>query len=63
MSWRRLEKGEIIREGDQIDACADGWRDQPKWEPVGPGSIGKPASDPKYPSHCQYRRKVEVESE
>ncbi len=55
--YRRLEYGEIIQEGDEIDACRDGWRDDPKWEPV-TSCIGRPAPDPAYPSHRQYRRKL-----
>ena len=34
MIYRRLKHNEIIREGDEIDSCADGWRDEPKWETV-----------------------------
>ena len=52
--YRRLEKGEIIKEGDEIDRCADSWRDDPVWEPA--GNIGEPAPYPQYPSHRQYRR-------
>jgi len=53
---RRLEHGEIIQAGDEIDRCVDPWRDPPKWEPVHPADIGQPAPDPQYPSHRQYRR-------
>lgn len=56
MQYRRLEKGEIIQAGDEIDRCADAWRDEPKWEPVHPSNIGEPAPDPQYPAHRQYRR-------
>jgi len=56
VEYRRLEKGEAIQWGDEIDNCGDGWRDQPKWEPVHCSSVGKPAPDPQYPSHRQYRR-------
>lgn len=54
--YRRLEKGEIIQCGDQIDRCANPWKDEAKWEPA--GNIGEPAPDPQYPSHRQYRRPV-----
>lgn len=54
--YRILEKDEIIQEGDEIDRCADPWRDPPKWEPA--GNIGEPAPDPKYPAHRVYRRKI-----
>ena len=55
--YRRLEYGEIIRNGDEIDACNDGWRDDPKWIPV-TTCIGQTAPNPIYPSHRQYRRKI-----
>jgi hypothetical protein len=58
MAWderyRMLKKGEIVQEGDEVDACADGWRDGPVWEPA--RRIGIPAPDPQYPSHRVYRR-------
>ena len=50
-----LKKGDIIQEGDEVDMCADGWRDEPKW--VKAISIGERAPDPSYPSHRIYRRK------
>lgn len=56
MTFRRLEKGEVIREGDEVDGCADPWRDDPRWEPA--HNIGEPAPDPQYPAHRQYRRRV-----
>lgn len=55
--YRRLQKGEIICEGDEIDACRDGWRDWPIWKKV-TSCIGEQVPDPKYPSHRQYRRKI-----
>ena len=58
MAWderyRRLNKGEIIQAGDEVDACNDGWRDEPDWQPA--KCIGQPAPDPQYPSHRVYRR-------
>jgi hypothetical protein len=60
MAWdnryRRLNEGEIIREGDEVDICNDGWRDRPKWVPA-QNTLGRPAPDPSYPSHRVYRRK------
>jgi hypothetical protein len=53
--YRRLKKGEIIREGDEIDTCNDAWRDDPVWEKV-TTCIGEPAPDPQYVAHRQYRR-------
>ena len=58
VKYRRLGKGEIIQSGDEIDGCADGWRDGPVWEPVHPDSIGGAAPDPQYPAHRQYRRPI-----
>jgi hypothetical protein len=52
--YRRLKKGEIIQEGDEIDRCVDAWRDDAVWEAA--GNVGEPAPDPQYPSHRQYRR-------
>lgn len=60
--YRRLEHGEIIQAGDEIDRCSDAWRDDAKWEPVHPNDIGQPAPDPQYPSHRQYRRQVAGEA-
>lgn len=57
--YRRLAYGEVIQWGDEIDRCSDGGRDEPKWEPVHAGDVGKRAPDPQYPSHRQYRRLVE----
>lgn len=54
--FRRLLNGEIIEEGDQVDGCNDGWRDEPNWKPA--GNIGEPAPDPKFPAHRQYRRPI-----
>jgi hypothetical protein len=56
--FRHLEKGEVIQEGDEIDRCADPWRDDPKWEPVHPKNVGEQAPDPAFPSHRQYRRRI-----
>ena len=58
MTYRRLEKDEIIQEGDEIDRCTDDWRDDPVWEPVHLNNIGDHAPDPTYPAHRQYRRPV-----
>jgi hypothetical protein len=62
VSWRRLEKGEIIQLGDWFDACIDGWRDEPIWKPV-ERRIGKPAPDPAYPSHTTFRRIIQANTE
>ena len=54
--YRRLEKGEVIQAGDQIDRCRDAWRDWPVWQDVHPDDIGNVAPDPQFPAHRQYRR-------
>lgn len=56
MQFRRLEKGETIQDGDQIDRCANPWKDDPRWEPA--GNIGEQAPDPAFPAHRQYRRPI-----
>ena len=61
MTHRRLKKGEVVKQGDEIDRCVDAWRDDPVWEPVHPNDVGGVAPDPQYPSHRQYRRDVEME--
>jgi len=54
--YRYLKKNEIIQEGDEVDICADGWRDDPVW--VKTTCVGDKAPDPCYPSHRIYRRKI-----
>lgn len=56
--YYHLQKGDIIREGDEVDACADSWRDLAKWVPVHPDSVGQPAPDPAYVAHPTYRRRT-----
>ena len=56
--YKRLEKGEIIQDGDEWDACENPWHDDAKWIPVAKHMIGREASDPKFVSHSQYRRKL-----
>jgi len=54
--YTMLKEGEIIRAGDEYDACVDGWRDPVDWQPIPTHMIGRPASDPNYPAHTIYRR-------
>lgn len=56
--YRPLEKNEIVRAGDEYDACNDGWRDPAEWREVRPNMIGAVQSDPQYVSHMQFRRPV-----
>jgi len=50
-----LEKGEIVRQGDEVDMCRDAWRDPPNWI-LAVYSVGDSVPDPSYPSHRQFRR-------
>lgn len=59
-TYRHLEKGEIIQDGDETDNCTDPWRDNAVWVPVHFLAVGQPAPDPRYPSHRQFRRPVLV---
>lgn len=54
MGYRRLEKGEIIQEGDEVDNCYNPWHDEPKWEKT--TCAGQEVPDPQFPAHRQYRR-------
>ncbi len=53
---RFLSAGEIIQEGDEVDA-SNGWEDPPWW--IKSVNVGKAVPDPRYISHAIYRRKVE----
>jgi len=59
MAWdkryRMLKKGELVEMGDEVDACADGWRDPPDWQ-AAVNSVGERAPDPQYPAHRLFRR-------
>ena len=54
--YRLLSAGEIIQEGDEVDA-SNGWEDPPWWIPS--VNVGRAVPDPRYISHAIYRRKVE----
>jgi hypothetical protein len=56
IQYRLLKAGEIIEATDEVDACADGWRDDPVWRPA--SCVGERAPDPRYPSHRIYRRRI-----
>jgi len=58
MNYRILKNREIIESTDEFDSCADNWRDDARWEIVHPHMVGRKASDPSYPAHTKYRRKV-----
>jgi len=52
-----LKKDEVIKKGDEVDACGDAWRDDPVWVPA-VHTVGQRAPDPQYVSHRQYRRPI-----
>ena len=54
--YRRLERGEIIQEGDEVDICNNSWHEEPKWEKT--TCVGELVPDPRYPAHRQFRRKI-----
>ena len=56
MEYRILEPGEIIQEGDEVDASS-GWNDEARWV-KSEHCIGQPAPDWRFPSHRIYRRKI-----
>jgi hypothetical protein len=62
VTYRFLEKGEIVQEGDEVDACRDAMKDDPVWKPA-VHSVGRPAPDPRFSSHRIFRRKVEAAAE
>ena len=55
--YRHLTKGELIREGDEVNACRNGYRDDLVWIKV-KHRIGDPAPDPDFIGHSQFRRKI-----
>jgi len=62
MKYRILDVDDIIQSTDEVDACRDGWRDEPKWRLVSescPHMIGRYPSDPHFPAHTIYRRLIE----
>ena len=58
--YRILKHKEVIKLGDEVDACRDGWRDDAKWIPVPKHMIGREACNPIFISHSRYRRAMEV---
>lgn len=59
LSWRLLEKGEIVKATDWVDATNDGWRNDPVWKPA--SRPGEPAPDPMYPAHRRFRRVISTD--
>ncbi len=56
--YRRLLKGEIIKEGDEVDMANDFDNDAIWMETI---CAGEKAPDPRFPAHRQYRREIENE--
>jgi len=55
MKYHYLKKGEIIKDGDEVDMC-NGWDDEPVWELT--NCAGDIAPDPQYLAHRKYRREI-----
>jgi len=55
-TYRILQAGEIIRQGDEVDAST-GWNDAPIWKPT--KCIGEPVPSQEYLAHRSYRRLME----
>ena len=53
-----LQDGDLVRDGDEYDACADAWKDWPDWKPVLQTMIGGRAPDPQYIAHTKFRRQI-----
>lgn len=52
--WRQLKEGEMTRSGDQfLDPDEDA-----KWKLVTDAQCKHPASDPRFPAHVKYRRRI-----
>ena len=58
LKYRSLEHDEVIKSGDEYDACVDGWRDPAIWKPVQDRFIGTKTRYPEHPSHTNYRRPI-----
>ena len=61
--YRRLEKGEIVSEGDEYDDCVNPWnpwKDDAKWAPAGK-NVGTVAPDPQFPAHRKFRRPLKAD--
>jgi len=56
-----LTAGEIVQEGDEVDACYNPMTDDPVWKRA--LCIGQPAPDPQFPAHRVYRRLIKKEGE
>ena len=55
--YRILEKGEVIRKGDEVE-ISNSWKDPAKWVDAAEHTLGTTAPDPRYPAHRMYRRKI-----
>lgn len=61
--YRILQYGELIHEGDERDECVNPMKDYCNWQPVPFDAIGRPVSDPAFPAHTIYRRRIEEPTE
>ena len=55
MKYYQLKKGEIIKEGDEVEV-SNKWNDPPKWQKT--ICVGGKAPDPKFIAHRTYRRGI-----
>ena len=57
--YRLLKKDEEILESDDMLDCGnDNYNNEGVWVKAPSCVVGKKASDPQYPAHTQYRRKI-----
>ena len=56
MEYYYLQKGDIIKKGDEVDD-SNGWNDPANWVKA-TRCFGDPAPDPQYPAHRNYRRRI-----
>ena len=54
--YRKLKKGEVIKEGDEVGISGPGMNGKLTWKKPNPISIGTKAPDPSFISHRWYRR-------
>ena len=59
--YYKLEEGEIIRKGDEVEISAN-YNDNAKWVVGNPKNIGSKAPNPNFISHRKYRRPLTLEN-
>ena len=62
--YRNLEKDEIILSTDEMLDCGnDNYNNDGDWITAPSNMVGEKASDPQYPAHTLYRRKINPNGE